>query len=202
MKRTLIFGAIALLLLAVGGLTAFGLGYLPLEPEPIEIGNVSPAAAAAAEVKLAQLDAAGEEVRLTSVELTSLFRYRPEIWSLGIVREPAVRMSGDTLRVSGRVATADLPSEPEIDQLRPLLPDTVPVDLFGSVRPLGPSTTVLEIGAIEVAAMPIPARYYTHLLQRLGQGPENNLPPGTLALPLPAGIGSARIEGGELVLNR
>ena len=193
-------GAILLLLVA-GGIAAYGLGFLPPEPPDRQVEEVSPAAAASAEMKLAQLAPGGEETRITAAELTSLFRFRPEIWSVGILKAPTVQIAGDTVRLVGRIATADLPPVEELDSLRDFLPDSAGVEMSGTVRPYDASTTVLEIGAIEVAGMPIPERFYSPMLDRFGQGPEEGLPAGTFALPLPPGIRSARAEGGDLVLT-
>src|SRR5690606_8600519 len=134
--------------------------------------------------------------------LTSLFRFRPEIWSLGILREPAVRISGDTVSVLGRIATANLPAEPEIEQIRAFLPDSADVEVSGTVRPLSPTLTVLEVGSIEVAGMPIPAPFYSPVIDRLSPAQQESLPPGTFALLLPPGIASIRAEGGDLVITR
>src|SRR5688572_18760903 len=95
---------------------------------------ISPEAAEEAENKLRRLQA-GEEVRLTDSEVTSLFRYRPEVWSLGGMSSPIVRMSGDTLWLSGAVDPQYLPPHPALDAVRMILPDTVRVDLAGSVTP-------------------------------------------------------------------
>lgn len=186
--------------LLTGGVAAFGLGLLPRDAAPPEVLEVSPAAASSAEVKLAQIEMNGE-ARLTDVELTSLFRFRPEIWSLGIVRDPTVRMTADTLRLNGRFATAEIPSEPTLDAIREILPDTTDVAVAGTVRPFGAGQVVLELASIEVAGMPLPRRFYAEVLDRLGRNPNEPLPAGALALPLPAGIGGARVQQGELVLT-
>lgn len=200
--RVWITAIVVLLVLVVAGLSAVGLGIIPLESEPREVEQVSPAAASSAEIKLAQMDLPGEEARLTAAELTSLFRYRPEIWSLGILRTPEVEISGDTVSVRGRFASADLPPDPEIDRLRAFFPDTADVHLKGTVRLLGPGTTVLHVQEIEVAGMPIPARFYSPVLERFGQSSASGLPAGSVPLPLPEGIASIRTENGDLVLTR
>jgi hypothetical protein len=183
------------------GLVAYGLGIFPPRRPAFEMANVSPAAAAVAEMKLARLQSHGEEARLTGVELTSLFRYRPEVWSLGAVRSPLLRLSGDTLWISGSIPTDQLPSQPEIDAIRFFLPDTARVDLGGTVRGMGRGTAVLEITSVEVAGMPIPPRYFPLIIDRLGGEGEAGLPRSAFVLPLPPGIGSARVAGDELILT-
>jgi hypothetical protein len=192
--------ALLVVALAGGGLLLY-LGVLPpgrSAPAPLE---VSPAAAASAEVKLSRLASEGEPARLSEVELTSLFRFRPEVWSLAGVRDPEVRLSGSTLRLSGVLPTDRLPALPELEAIRMFIPDTARVEVGGTVEPIAGGRTVLDISSIEIAGMPIPARFYPAILDRLGRDPGDGLPPTAYPLPLPQGIGAARIENGELILT-
>ena len=196
-----LLGAIAVLVILVGsivvGVTS---GLIPFGSATDAI-EVSPAAAAAAEVKLTALRTDRTEARLTGHELTSLFRYRPEIWSMGAVLQPQVHMVGDTISVAGKVSTVDLPSDAEIDAIRMLLPDTADVAVSGKVHAGEPGNIVLEIFSMEVAGMPVPRRYYPTILARLGNGdapPENS---ATVTIPLPSAVSSARVESGQLVLT-
>jgi hypothetical protein len=191
---------IFLLLLVFGGILLFGLGIFPSRQQRPAVTEVSPEAAASAEMKLAALDN-GEEVRLSGIELTSLFRYRPEIWSAGAVTSPAIQMSGDTLWLTGAIPTDRLPSQPEIDAIRFFLPDTAWVELAGHVRPMPGGVTVLDVSSIDLAGMPIPPRYIPVIADRMGHEQRADLPPTSIILPLPGGVGSARVEGGELILT-
>jgi hypothetical protein len=161
---------------------------------------ISPEAAAAAEEKLRRLGA-GEEVRLTDSEVNSLFRYRPEVWSLGGMKSPMVRMRGDTLWLSGAVDPEYLPPHPALDAVRMILPDTVRVDLAGTVAPFNERNAAVEVGSVEIAGMPFPARYFPEIIARLGFPEQPGLPERAVALPLPAGIRSARVADGELILT-
>jgi hypothetical protein len=170
-----------------------------VEVEPTAVGTYTPEAAADAEAKLSNLHLSLEEARLSGEELTSLLRYRPEVWSLGPVIHPEVRISGDTLRLNGAILTAEIPSDPQLDAIRSLLPDTATVDVTGTVRPNSTGSVMLQVYSVEVAGMPIPARYHPMILERLG--PTTVDPDGaTLVLPLPGPLGTARVEAGELIL--
>lgn len=198
MQRLALIAGFLVVLALIAGLLAFALGFFPeAGPEPTE---VSPAVAAAAEEKLAGVTERGEEARLSAAELTSLFRYRPQEWSLGTIQSPVVEMAGDTLRLNGRVATDDLPVQEEIAPLRGFLPDTAQIRIEGTVRIGEPGETLLDITGVEVAGMPIPPAIYSRLL---GQGATAGSQNGTsdLSLPLPRGVRSARVEGGELILT-
>jgi hypothetical protein len=112
-----------------------------------------------------------------------------------------VSLSGTTLILSGSVPAERIPDVPELQSLRFLLPDTVPVMIGGDVRSLREGAVAMEITTIEVFRMPIPPRIYPVLLDRLGRQDRPGLAPSALELPLPPGVSSARVEGGELVLT-
>ena len=190
-------------LLLVGLLVLVGLGWcisdrLERGAVPVE---VSPEAAASAEEKLERLRSEGEEVRLSGVELSSLFRYRGPVWAVNGVEEPGVAMHGDTLVLSGTVATERLPSHPELDRIRGLLPESSRIEITGQVAPLQTGRVALNIAQVQFAGIPIPSRYYPDVLERIGRREEPGLQPTALALQLPEGVSSARVEGGHLVLT-
>jgi hypothetical protein len=168
------------------------------EREPVE---VSPEAAEIAREKLERLRSEGDTARLSSVEMSSLLRYGGPVWLTERVHEPSVEFSSDTVRVSGTIATSELPSHPELDRVRVLLPDSSRVEIAGVLRPLPPARLAVEIGLVTFAGIPIPARYYPEVLQRFGRTDEPGLAPTAIAVTLPDGVGSARVEGGYLVLT-
>jgi hypothetical protein len=165
---------------------------------PVE---VSMEAADAAERKIARLRDDGEEVQLSGVELSSLFRYRAPVWAVSGVDDADVEMHGDTLVLSGRVATDRLPSHPELDRIRPLLPESSRIEITGQVRPLREGSAALNIDQVQFAGIPIPSRYYPEVLDRIGRESEPGLEPTALALRLPEGVSAARVEGGRLILT-
>lgn len=163
--------------------------------------EVSAEAAELAEEKLRRVREDGQPVALSAVELSSLLRYRAPVWALNAVASPAVALAGDTVRVSGLVPTDRLPSHPELDPVRGFLPDTARFQIVGHVRPLGEGRAALQVEEVEFAGIPIPARYYPELLRRIGRQDEPGLDPAAVAVRLPEGIGSARVERGELILT-
>lgn len=187
MQRFALGAALVLVLALIAGLLASALGFWPGGAAPE--GDVSQEAAASAEAKLERV-AQGEEVSLTATELTSLFTYRPDVWTIRPIHSPVVEMSGDTVRVKGGFPTSEIPAQIELGPLRALLPDTTSVDVAGTVGSRAANSIVLEIGTVEVEGMPIPERFYSQLLQS-----------DAFTLPLPDGISAARVEGGELILT-
>ncbi|MEX2570592.1 MAG: hypothetical protein WD737_04755 [Gemmatimonadota bacterium] len=195
-------GAALVVAVLLGGLAlALGTGVLSRQPETDEPLRISPEAAASAAAKLARLGSEGEEVRLNGVEITSLIRHRPALFTLGTLIEPEVQIRSDTLHLTGSVATDELPAEADLGSIRQLLPDTTSVYVAGTIHALEGGATILQIASLEVAGIPIPDRYYPMILERLGRPDDGSLPPGSVALPLPAAVRAARLEDGFLHLT-
>jgi hypothetical protein len=196
----LLLAAVAVVI--AGGALFLSRGTRPGEAEPDPAAEVvSAEAAASAEDKLSRLHLDLEEARLSGSEVTSLLRQRPEVWSLGPLIDPSVRISGDTLRLSGAVATSDLPADSDLDAIRILLPDTARIDLTGTIRPNSTGNVAVQVYSLEVAGMPIPARYHPMILKHIGETRTDDPDGVTLILPLPGPLGTARVEAGELILS-
>lgn len=167
---------------------------------PREHVAVSPEAAADAREKLEQMRTQRQPVRLSGVELSSLFRYDAAAWTPEGLSEPVVRMSGDTMTVAAVIPTDRIPSHPDLDRVRSLLPDSARVEVSGAVRPLGEGRAALAVRQVEFAGIPIPERYYPPMLERIGRRDEAELREDEMALPLPPGVSEVRVEDGYLVL--
>lgn len=190
---------VTLLLLGAAGYVAWEKGWIGgREEAPVE---VSPESAAIAEEKLVRLRDDGRAAHLSGVELSSLLRYRSPQWVTNMVAEPTVLLSGDTLRLFGTVATDQLPSHPELDAARAFLPDSSRIEVAGQVRSLPSGRIALHLSEVEIAGLPVPRRYYPLILERVGREDEAGLLDNALAVELPAGVRSARIERGVLILT-
>lgn len=194
-----ILGAILLVLLLAGGAAWWFRDSLPFL-DRAESVEVSPEAADRAADKLARLRSEHEEIRLNSVELSSLLRYRGTKWIPAVVRNPDLRMSGDTVVVAATIPTDRIPSHPDLDRVRDLLPDSARIQVEGAVRMLDGGRAALTVQEVEFAGIPIPERYYPPMLERLGRTDEPGLAPEEMALPLPAGVSEVRVEDGYLIL--
>lgn len=198
MKRTTTF-LVGLVLIALVAVSAWIYGTrFGAAAEPTE---VSPEAATSAEAKLERLRAKREEVRLSGVELTSLFRFRYPEALPGVVGAPSVAFSGDTVRLTGQLAADQLPDVKELNAVRDLLPDTTPVVITGQVAPLADARSSFQVAGVQVAGIPIPSRIYGSVLERLGRRDEPGLAANAIAFPLPPGVAGARVEEGHLVLT-
>ena len=197
MKR---ISTVLLLLLLIGGAAWWFRDSLPLPWGGGVATEVSPEAADDAEEKLAGLRAGQSEIRLSSTELSSLLIYRRPGWAPEAVRSPLVEMRGDTLRFAATIPTSGIPSHPDVDRIRDLLPDSARLEVEGRLRTLGGGRAALDVREVELAGIPIPERYYPPMLERFGRSGASGLLPTELDLPLPPGVSEVRVEDGFLVL--
>lgn len=203
-KRTGWSGAIVALLIVAG---LVGLGYtfrdqlLALRGGSESATEASPEVAAEAQEKLDQLRVGGDSIRLTGVEITSLLRYRSPAAMLQMIHDPAVQIVGDTLRLTGMVPTDRLPSDPNLDKIRILLPDTAKIMVRGTLQASGVGEAAFGVEGVEFAGVPIPPRYYSVMLERLGRRDRPGLDPGAVSFKLPPRVSTAHVADGFLVLT-
>lgn len=171
---------------------------LDRDPAPTEI---SPATAAVAEEKLARLREGRSAATLSGIEVTSLLRFSgpPELNPLLV--DPEVAFHADTVRMAARVATDRLPTPPELESVRMLLPDTARVEVVGTLIPLQPGSVAVRLEQASFAGIPIPERYYPGVLEQLGRRTGVRAEGRTLVVPLPEGVGAARVFDGFLILT-
>lgn len=164
-------------------------------PPPME---VSEAAADSATAKLERLRASGEPVRLSAVEFTSLLRYRMQGMA-GDLDTPDVLFADSTIRLMGRFPTDRIPEE-ELGRAAAFLPDTALVDVRGTLRTVGRGRAAVRVSSASFARIPIPDQRLPGVLARMGRSDQPGLEPNEYPFQLPPGVGSARIENGEMVL--
>lgn len=167
------------------------------EPEVVE---VSPAAADQAEEKLERLRGSGDTIHLNEVEFTSYLRYKAPLEIADQLESVAVDFEGEALTFSGRLPADRLPDTRQVRAIRQFLPDTADVRVNGALRTLNPGRAALRVDGVSFAKVPVPADVYADALKSLGRRDEPGLASNEYAFPLPPGVGSARVEAGELVL--
>ena len=146
-------------------------------------------------------DGVGTRMELDGVELSSVIRYAlPGIIPPG-VDQPAVEVEAGKVYLSARVATAAFPDLPAIDEVVGLLPDTVDIELRGTVVPFGEGVSALHVERVQAERIPLPSRIIPGILSALGRRDRDGLPPGSMAVPLPSGLDRAFVEGDRLVLQ-
>ena len=109
-------------------------------------------------------------------------------------------MRGDTLRLAATIPTSGIPSHPDVDRIRDLLPDSARLEVEGRLRTLSNGRAALDVREVELAGIPIPERYYPPMLERFGRSGAPGLLPTELDVPMPPGVSQVRVENGFLVL--
>ena len=165
--------------------------------------GVTPAAAQAAEARIrAFRDSTAPELRLESLEVSSLLRYSmPDLLPRGVIR-PQVTMEDDQIDIRAFVLPQILQQLPDLGGMAGIIPDTVPVMVRGSLSPFGDNGSMLLIRAIEVHGVPIPPSAFPDILVALGRTGVRGLPESAMLVPAFGRIRGAYIEDGELVLVR
>ena len=194
-----------LALIGLGALLFVGFKFRDRIPGPWQKKDavamqVSPEAAQSAEEKLARMRSSGDTVHLNSVEFTSYLRYRFKDQFTDQLDAPTVQFNGDTLTLNGRFPTERLPDSRETRTLREFLPDTADVRVRGHLRSLSEGRGAIRIDNVSVAKVPVPRDVYINALQRAGVPSEPGIGRDEYPFRLPPGVGSARVEGGELIL--
>lgn len=143
----------------------------------------------------------GDRLALSSVELTSVVRYSlPGILPPG-VDDATILLEGDQVNVSARVAVREFPELPDVDAVVGLLPDTVLIELRGTLEPFDQAHLALVVDRVRAARIPLPNRMVGEVLAGLAGERRPGLPDDALAVPLPDGLGSVTIEGDSLVMT-
>lgn len=142
-----------------------------------------------------------ESVSFSGAELESVLRFRlADLFPTGVV-DPEISIEDGETRLGVRVASELLPRVPELDRVRSLLPDTVPVEFRGRVLTLEGGQAIFLVHRIDAAAVPIPRRFHAAIVEAVDPTRASGLPPEAVTLPLPAGVRSLRTTDGRLVLE-
>jgi hypothetical protein len=192
---------LVLLIVAGGGLWFFrGLIPGPWQPAPV-VTRVSEAGAVAADAKLKRLREHGDTVRLSGVEFTSYVRYRMAQRFAQDLQTPIITFQGEHIRVDGRVPKDKLPLK-KFGAAAEYLPDTSDVMVNGAMRMVAPGRAALRVQSASFARVPVPRDRYLPLLKGLRLPTDTALAEDEVGVQLPPGVGSARVENGELVLAK
>jgi hypothetical protein len=139
---------------------------------------------------------------LGDAELSSLVRYSlPGILPAGVT-EPAVELSEGQIFLSAEVALESFPELRLPEEVRGLLPDTVPIRIGGSLGPGNGSNAMLYVDEVRAGPLPpLPDRFIPPILSALGREDRDALPPNALMVPLPEGLRRVYVRRDSLVLE-
>jgi hypothetical protein len=142
-----------------------------------------------------------DRVAVGGREVTSILRYSfGDLLPEGVT-EPSVRMERERIHLRAKVLLAAFPELPDLGPILGLLPDTLDVEMEGSLVAVGDDEAALMIRGIRASHIPLPARLVPQILDALGREPRAGLPPEAMTFPLPGSLRSAYILADSLVLT-
>lgn len=157
--------------------------------------------AAGAQDKLDSLrDGSAASVSLSAIELESLLLHSYRGVLPAFLDSPQVSLDGDQLRLRARVPIDKLPRVDGLAEAAAFLPDTTELSVSGKLLPLDSGRIGFGVDDVSAARVPLPDRFISGALTRLGRRDEAGLPADAIAVNLPAGAASAYIRRDSLVL--
>ena len=148
------------------------------------------------------MDGEEDELRLDGVEVSAVLRHTiPGMIPDGVSR-PLVILRDDRLEFHGQVVPEKMPQLPDLGPALGILPDTVPVEVAGTLMPFGERGSVFLVSRMQAKGVPLPRRVFREVLASLGREEKRGLPPEGIPVPVPDGLQGAYIEDGQLVLIR
>ncbi len=141
-----------------------------------------------------------ERLVLGNLELESVLRFGvPQMFPPG-VDAPSVNMKDGVIEVGGDVAVASFPQLPDLGGVIGFLPDTLRVEVEGTISPLSEHRAALVVHQVRALGIPLPDRMIREILVAFGRQTIADLPDDAMPVPLPDGIESAYILRDSLVL--
>jgi len=138
---------------------------------------------------------------LSGAELSSVVRYAlPGLIPPGVT-DPTVSLREGRVHISARVAVAAFPRLPDLGQILGLLPDTVLLEMEGSLVPVDQAFMALVVDKVDASRVPIPRRMVADVVAGMGRKGPASLPADALAVPIPDGVASVSVQGDSLVLE-
>ncbi len=141
-----------------------------------------------------------DRMALSGLELSSLVRYAlPGIIPPGVT-DPTVSLTDGRVRLTSRLALTAFPGMPKLDGIIGVLPDTVSIEMTGSLVPLDQEHLALLVDHVEASHIPLPRRLIPDILRGFGRERRRTLPDDALAIPKPDGVQSVFVQRDSLVL--
>jgi len=142
----------------------------------------------------------GDRFMLGGTELSAVVRHSlPGMIPRGVA-EPTIVLHRGQVHVSARVAVDAFPNLPRLDNIIGLLPDTILIEIRGSLVPLDQGHMALLVDRVRAAKIPLPARLVAEVLGAFGWSRPASLPDDALEVPLPDGLRSVFVQRDSLVM--
>ena len=142
----------------------------------------------------------GDRLMLGGTELSAVVRYSlPGMIPPGVTAL-TIELDRGQVNVSARVAVESFPNFPRLDDILGLLPDTILLEVRGSLVPLDQRHMALVVDRVQAARIPLPTRMVAEVLSAFGRSGPASLPDDALEVPLPDGLRSVFVQRDSLVM--
>ena len=142
----------------------------------------------------------GDRLMLGGTELSAVVRHSlPGMIPRG-VSQLTIEFKRGQVHVSARVAVEAFPNLPRFDDIIGLLPDTILLEIRGSLVPLDQGHMALLVDRVQAARIPLPTRFVAEVLSAFGRSRPSSLPDDALEVPLPDGLRSVFVQRDSLVM--
>lgn len=138
----------------------------------------------------------------TGAEVESVLRYRLNADLPSGVTVSAIRFRGGEVILALAVAVELLPEIPELERMRGVLPDRLPVEFRGTLLTLADGQGAFLVRRVDLAGIPLPRGAQGRILEELQPTRGAGLPPESISFPLPPGVQSLYIDDDMLVVAR
>jgi hypothetical protein len=142
----------------------------------------------------------GDRLALSGRELSAVARFAmPGLIPPG-VSEPTVDLEQGRVHLKARLAVASFPQLSRVGAMMGMLPDTVPLEMEGTLVPSDQDRMALLVDKVEVAYLPVPKSMVVEILKGLRRGAPSTMPADALPVPIPEGVKSVYVQRDSLVL--
>ncbi len=142
----------------------------------------------------------GERISFGNIEVLSVLLFeRPDLVPEGVIG-PELRLQEDRVFANAELVKAAFPQIATIPFAGSLLPDTVSIEVEGSLIPLDAGSGALVVHSVQLGPITLPEALIPEVLNSLGRQNYPNLPGEGMQVPYPIGVSNAFILGDSLVL--
>lgn len=143
----------------------------------------------------------GDRLALSGREISSVVRFAiPGLIPPG-VSEPTVDLEQGRVHLKARLAVAAFPQLSRLGVIMGMLPDTVPLEIEGSLVPADQEYMALKVDTVALAYVPIPKSMVEEVLKGLHRRGPPTMSPDALPVPIPDGVKSVYVQRDSLVLT-
>ncbi len=173
--------------------------YLSERDSPAREAPTMEAAEAAMNRYQTLVDGRVDRVEFSALELESALHFALADELPEGISNPTIEIRDGELRLGLDIPLDRIPRIPELESVRSVLPERVPVELRGTLLTLEGGEAALLIRRIDASSVPIPRRFHADIARAINPERPPLLPEEAIPVPLPPGVRTIHVEGDRLV---